>query len=1499
MEVVVTEEKKKIFRARKTMKISDRQQLESLHSTLLTAAPGLSGPSPPPLMNGTHKEDGQKLGDKEQNNISDSNSPHAASPASPAPYLSLNLSPSPSSSQSPKAKDETLTSPTSPFHSLNSELKKMEEEKKGSSSSSSNVTLATTESKEKWAKDTEVVTETEKKLVGQTATEDKAVVTTKESVKGSAPCSPLSPTMSDCTKPMNTASDTSKAKDTEASTTKVKDGKPPSPKSIKPDSSPACPSSSHPASSSCADLKQEKEIKDQDIKEEKDDKEDVKKASVSEEKMELDVVKEEIKREKTTKPSRPSSTPPSNTEKGSTSGLKRTYSEGYEKDGQTVKREAKRPKVKHDELEAQLELKITAKTEKAHHKLEKIVQQLVDERLRVLELTIFDKHFQELKDRVDKIDCATKHQTAITTLQAKIARLSKKFGEANQVSENKRKQETLAAVTSTAATVAQAAAVSNNSQAQRVVRTSLEAKQTPTTVSSPIVPETLQMVLDSEEEFTFSSEEERDSDDERLHFEERLDPAEDIIPDETVNTPLTPSPASCKGSGHRCEKNRAKEPVAKRAKVDKKPTQSWKTETDVDMAPQALRFLPTQEPGPQLRPCDAHTPMSLFKMFFSETAMSILCRNTNAQAARSRAKGHKYKCSDVSISELYRYIGLLFYMAMVKLRSIRDYWRRESLFSVPFPATVMSRDRYRTISWNLHMSHPDADKDNDGKRGTAAHDRLFRVRPLMDSIRLACKAIYHPRRNLAVDERMVACKANTGMTQYVKAKPTRWGFKLFVLADSSNGYTVDFAVYTGKNNFPTGHGLPYDAVTSLLDRTVLGSGYHVYMDNFYTSPKLLTDLFALKFGACGTYRDNRKDCPQNAANSLTNKSVRGSIRWIRDGHLVFVKWMDTREVSVCSTIHAAYTGDTVQRRVKTQNGWRTKTFPCPAPVTAYNHHMGGVDLSDQLLQYYTTQHKTMKWYRKLFLHFLDIAATNAYIVHKELYGTMSHKEFMEELIAELCGVSQKITPKRSSVDHVPVPGAGQASDATAGRRICVLCKAKHANPALPAPAPAPGPSSTSTAMVPQAPILQLITSTSNVASTLATGITTQSPTGTLLLKTASGSSVVAPGQPLLIQLPISMTNGQTGTLVNIPVSSLSAASSLNKAKTTASTATFILKPASTTTTAPVSAPTVATVPTLQPSTVQMSSAQISIARPVYQGGAGTITTPNAGVSVTTARTPVQSVSVAGAMSSASSPAASGPAATGSTAPGPPQGTSLTSKTDNQATGSNASKSAAPAARPKGSVIDLTEDDDDVQVTGVKNATVPSPSLRPHPVVSIPNSAGARSSPQSIQNPNNPQLTVHHRPQLDSSMKPRTVTTTTPTRGTNMVLPPLPPAPAPQRLPPEAERTSPPQQPQLKLVPSQTGIVLSWCVSETDRTCAAVDSYHLYAFHQDNSNTNSAQQHWKKIGEVKALPLPMACTLTQFQSGSTYHFAVRAKDIYGRFGTFCEPQCTNVISASSN
>lgn len=430
---------------------------------------------------------------------------------------------------------------------------------------------------------------------------------------------------------------------------------------------------------------------------------------------------------------------------------------------------------------------------------------------------------------------------------------------------------------------------------------------------------------------------------------------------------------------------------------------------------------------------------------------------------------------------------------------------------------------------------------------------------------------------------------------------------------------------------------------------------------------------------------------------------------------------------------------------------------------------------------------------------------------------------------------------------------------------------------------------TSSALASPAPILQIITTTTS-STPSSTSLPGQSQTGTLLLKTVPSTGVMTntPAtsggqsvsiQPLLIQLPLSMANGQSGALVNtangvglIPVSSLSTVSSINKAKTTTPATTFILQKAA---------------GSVVSSSSTSSAPAVSLARAVYPGGTGIVSSPSTGISVTTARTPTQCAAVVGVSTAASSPGTTGPAATGSAAAaaGPPSASALASKTENQA---STPKTPSQTGRPKGSVIDLTEEDDDVQVTGVQKATVSSITTQrasgPPPLVSSTTNTGARSAQRSS---------------VDSPSLSR------PSSSSSTILPPLPLAPSPPaRLPPEAAQTSPPQQPQLKLarVQSQNGIVLSWCVAETDRNCAAVDTYHLYAYHQDHQGAASgasALSLWKKIGEVKALPLPMACTLTQFVSGSTYYFAVRAKDVYGRFGPFCEPQCTDVINPASS
>jgi hypothetical protein len=70
--------------------------------------------------------------------------------------------------------------------------------------------------------------------------------------------------------------------------------------------------------------------------------------------------------------------------------------------------------------------------------------------------------------------------------------------------------------------------------------------------------------------------------------------------------------------------------------------------------------------------------------------------------------------------------------------------------------------------------------------------------------------------------------------------------------------------------------------------------------------------------------------------------------------------------------------------------------------------------------------------------------------------------------------------------------------------------------------------------------------------------------------------------------------------------------------------------------------------------------------------------------------------------------------------------------------------------------------------------------------------------------------------------------------------------------------------------------------------AVIGSYQIFAY-QETPGQVANPTLWKKVGDVKALALPMACTLTQFLKGNKYHFAVRAKDGHTRLGYFSDPQ----------
>nr|XP_055075682.1 piggyBac transposable element-derived protein 4-like [Misgurnus anguillicaudatus] len=483
------------------------------------------------------------------------------------------------------------------------------------------------------------------------------------------------------------------------------------------------------------------------------------------------------------------------------------------------------------------------------------------------------------------------------------------------------------------------------------------------------------------------------------------------------------------------------------------PTAKWNVSTDEDITPQPPVFRPFRTPGPQLILSTSYTVLQLFQLFFSTSMLQTIVKNTNAHGA-SMHRGQK-PWQDISLDDLYSYLALVIFMGVVKLPALTDYWRRCDTFGIPFPAKVMSARKFYSISAALHLSDPKVDADNNRKKGTPGYDRLCKIKPMYLEMRDACKNFFHPFQNIAIDERMVATKARNGLKQYMKAKPTKWGYKLFVLADSQCAYTWDFFIYEGKSpaaHIPQNNGLSYESVMSLVDEKMLGTGYKLFVDNFYTSPTLFRALRDKNIWACGTIRSNRVGYPKTTINKLPKKAPRGTHRWLREGNLLFVEWKDTREVQMCSTIHRGTGGGgVVKRKVKGGNGqWQSLDIPVPDCVAEYNRSMGGVDVSDALIGYYTVSHKTRKWYRTFFYHFVDIAIVNAFIIHRQMacmrnQKSLAQKEFREQLVKELFALVYGTVPSpRTSTSNETrhLPG-NFASSSTKGRRQCKVCAQKN------------------------------------------------------------------------------------------------------------------------------------------------------------------------------------------------------------------------------------------------------------------------------------------------------------------------------------------------------------------------------------------------------------------------------------------------------------------------
>ena len=121
----------------------------------------------------------------------------------------------------------------------------------------------------------------------------------------------------------------------------------------------------------------------------------------------------------------------------------------------------------------------------------------------------------------------------------------------------------------------------------------------------------------------------------------------------------------------------------------------------------------------------------------------------------------------------------------------------------------------------------------------------------------------------------------------------------------------------------------------------------------------------------------------------------------------------------------------------------------PNIIVDYNANMSGLDRSDQMLSYHSSLHKTVRWYKKVGVHILELLLVNAHYLYGKYSGrarSMKINVFKEFIIKKLVGELKKakgvhVRANFHYVTHIP-PMEKKSNPS----QECKHCSNKNDNP---------------------------------------------------------------------------------------------------------------------------------------------------------------------------------------------------------------------------------------------------------------------------------------------------------------------------------------------------------------------------------------------------------------------------------------------------------------------
>ena len=406
-------------------------------------------------------------------------------------------------------------------------------------------------------------------------------------------------------------------------------------------------------------------------------------------------------------------------------------------------------------------------------------------------------------------------------------------------------------------------------------------------------------------------------------------------------------------------------------------------------------------------------------------------------------------------SEMKTYLGMVILMGVVYKPRFAMYWSYDEIFETPIFPKLMTRNRFFLLSRFLHFADNNALDPRDPNR-----DRLFKIREISEMFKRNWKMVYTPGQNLCVDESLVLFKGRLAFKQYIKTKRSRFGIKFYTIC-TDTGISLDTLIYCGQLDQElqdVGGYLITERIPISLASDYFMEGRVLYIDNFYTTPRLCKYLLEHGMYTVGTVRTNRKFFPKELARADIPRGT--PLFYVcEEQEVLAVKYRShldksngqPKVVHVLTTKHTNAVGPT---KKKDKAGDVVKKPKC---IIDYNHHMGGVDLVDQQLHHLNIIRKSYKWYKKIFLRLLSQSLLNSHKLYAFTGGKQDFLGFIKNLLNIMFTSAPKLSQNPRIVPHPdvhrltghnhyperrPLPATSARKKAKYMVKFCRVCSAR-------------------------------------------------------------------------------------------------------------------------------------------------------------------------------------------------------------------------------------------------------------------------------------------------------------------------------------------------------------------------------------------------------------------------------------------------------------------------